>query len=95
MIASADGSRTELALAGVKIEPRDVPLASFRYTKTLTMSFFGSGIVELPPGGFKRSKNSRRMQMIFFVHAGKVNVEVAGTAFTITKGGVWQVPRGV
>lgn len=71
-----------------------MPLASFRYAKTLTMPFFGSGIVELPPGGTKRTKNSRRMQMIFFVHIGKVKVEVAGTTFTITRGGVWQVPRG-
>lgn len=42
----------------------------------MTLPFFGSGIVELPPEGFKRAKNSRKMQMVFFVHEGKVLVTV-------------------
>ena len=84
----------ELAFAASKIEPRDNAEGSFRFAKTLTMPFFGSGIVELPPGGIKKTKNSRRMQMMFFVFFGKVTVEVAGTRFAISKGGVWQVPRG-
>lgn len=42
----------------------------------MTLPFFGSGIVELPPEGFKRAKNSRKMQMVFFVHDGKVLVTV-------------------
>jgi len=89
-----DPSCSELAFAAAKIEIRDVPLAKFRFAKTLTMPFFGSGMVELPPGGEKRLKNSRKMQMVFFVHYGKVLVQVAGTKFVITKGGVWSVPRG-
>lgn len=67
----------------------------------MTMPFFGSGVVELPPEGFKRAKNSRKMQMCFFVHEGKVMVEVGGqgmqgdvNTFAISKGGVWVVPRG-
>lgn len=70
----------------------------------MTLPFFGAGIVELPPGGFKHSKNSRKMQMVFFVHQGKVMVDVGGTGadqkradtnkFAISKGGVWVVPRG-
>ncbi|KAL9058810.1 MAG: hypothetical protein Q9162_001534 [Coniocarpon cinnabarinum] len=83
----------ELAFAASKIEARDNAEGSFRFAKTLTMPFFGSGIVELPPGGIKRTKNSRRMQMMFFVHFGKVTVDVQGTKFTISKGGVWQIPR--
>ncbi len=89
-----DSPCSELAFAAAKIEIRDVPLAKFRFAKTLTMPFFGSGMVELPPGGEKRLKNSRKMQMVFFVHYGKVLVQVAGTKFVITKGGVWSVPRG-
>ena len=64
------------------------------------MPFFGAGIVELPPAGFKRAKNSRKMQMCFFVHEGKVDVEVGAQGhgeanrFAISKGGVWVVPRG-
>lgn len=84
----------ELAFAAAKIEARDNVEGSFQFAKTLTMPFFGSGIVELQPGGVKRQKNSRRMQMMFFVHFGKVTVDVCGTTFKISKGGVWQVPRG-
>jgi len=75
----------------------------------MTLPFFGSGIVELPPEGFKRAKNSRKMQMVFFVHQGKVLVTVGPPAlenggaandaetneFAISKGGVWVVPRGM
>jgi len=75
----------------------------------MTLPFFGSGIVELPPQGFKRAKNSRKMQMVFFVHQGKVLVNVGPPAlgqnvggletqtneFAISKGGVWVVPRGM
>lgn len=75
----------------------------------MTLPFFGSGIVELPPDGFKRAKNSRKMQMVFFVHQGKVLVTVGPPAlenggagndaetneFAISKGGVWVVPRGM
>lgn len=66
----------------------------------MTLPFFGSGVVELPPNGYKRAKNSRKMQMVFFVHEGKVMVEVGAQGmseinqFAISKGGVWVVPRG-
>jgi centromere protein C len=43
----------------------------------------------------KRSKNSRRMQMVFTVMEGAAEVMVADSnVFTVHKGGVWQVPRG-
>lgn len=75
---------------------RDISGAEFRFAKTLTLPFFGSGIVELPPGGAKRVKNSRKMQMVFFVFYGRVVVDVGTptTSFSIGKGGMWQVPRG-
>lgn len=65
----------------------------------MTIPFFGAGVVELPPRGFKRAKNSRKMQMVFFVHEGKVLVEVGATGlevneFALSKGGCWVVPRG-
>jgi centromere protein C len=69
--------------------------AEFSFAKLQTLPFFGTGIVEIPAGGYKRSKNSRRMQMVFFVHTGKVDVMVNDTEFTITKGGCWHVPRGM
>lgn len=61
----------------------------------MNLSFFGAGLVEVPPEGHKRMKNSRRMQMVFFVHEGKVTVEVGDVRFGMSKGGVWQVPRGM
>lgn len=51
-------------------------------------------MVDLPPKGQKKKKNSRKMQMVFFVFYGRVVVEVAGNVFSIGKGGMWQVPRG-
>ena len=75
---------------------RDINGADFKFAKTLTLDFFGSGMVDLPPGGAKRVKNSRKMQMVFFVFYGRVEVSM-GTplkTFSIGRGGQWQVPRG-
>ncbi|KAF2423177.1 hypothetical protein EJ08DRAFT_652876 [Tothia fuscella] len=68
--------------------------AEFHFAKLQSLPFFGTGVVELLPQGFKRSKNSRRMNMVFFVHEGKVAVTVGDTEFGISKGGIWHVPRG-
>ncbi|KXT07101.1 hypothetical protein AC578_2388 [Pseudocercospora eumusae] len=88
-----------LGFAATSIVTRDVAGSDFKYAKIMTIPFFGAGIVELPPEGFKRAKNSRKMQMVFFVHSGKVMVEVGATGmevnqFALSKGGVWIVPRG-
>ena len=85
---------TELAYAAGAIQTREVAGSAFRYAKTLTLPFFGSGMVDLPAGGIKRVKNSRKMQMVFFVFYGRVLVKVGDTNFSIGKGGMWQVPRG-
>jgi centromere protein C len=91
---------TDLAFAQSSIVTRDVAGSEFKYAKIMTLPFFGSGIVELPPEGFKRAKNSSKMQMCFFVHEGKVMVEVGPATdgetntFAISRGGVWVVPRG-
>jgi centromere protein C len=85
----------EIALSSAAIITRDIPGASFRFAKTLTHPFFGSGMVDLPPGAAKKPKNSRKMQMVFFVYTGRVNVTVNENSFRIGKGGMWQVPRGM
>ncbi|KAL7624324.1 mitotic fidelity of chromosome transmission- protein [Parahypoxylon ruwenzoriense] len=84
----------EIAISEAAIQLKDIKDATFRFAKTLTMPFFGSGIVDMPPGSEKRTKNSRKMQMVFFVHTGSVEVTVADTQFRIGKGGMWFVPRG-
>ncbi|KAM3423212.1 hypothetical protein BST61_g662 [Cercospora zeina] len=94
-----DPIQEDLAFAASSIVTRDVPGSDFMYAKIMTLPFFGAGVVEIPPEGFKRAKNSRKMQMVFFVHEGKVMVEVGATGmevnqFAISKGGCWVVPRG-
>lgn len=84
----------DIAFAATAIKTQDVHGSSFRYAKVMTLPFFGSGMVEIPPDGYKRMKNSRKMQMVFFVHEGKVTVDIEDVQFGMTKGGVWQVPRG-
>ncbi len=87
----------DVAYSHEAIEMRDINGAEFKFAKTLTLDFFGSGMVELPPAGFKRIKNSRKMQMVFFVFYGRVTVNIGTppTRFSIGKGGQWQVPRGM
>lgn len=86
----------EIAYSASAISALQVPTNnnSFKYAKTLTLPFFGAGMVELPPLGVKRPKNSRKMQMVFCVVAGRVNVEVSGNTFRMSRGGIFQVPRG-
>ncbi|KAH6670643.1 putative centromere protein 3 [Halenospora varia] len=84
----------QIALSSAAIVTRDVKNGSFKFAKTLTLPFFGSGMVDLPPGGAKKPKSSRKMQMVFFVYYGRVKVTVNDNTFRIGKGGMWQVPRG-
>ena len=73
---------------------REVKNSTFRYAKVLSTPFFGAGIVELPPGAIKKTKNSAKMHMCFYVVKGRVVAEVQGNRFGLGKGGIWQVPRG-
>ncbi len=99
----------EIAHAPAAITTREVKGSSlhdgptFRYAKLLSTKFFGTGLVDLPPGGIKRPKNSRKMHMSFFVVKGRVTVTVGPLGgeetgsmnhFSIGTGGFWQVPRG-
>ncbi|KAG6168178.1 hypothetical protein E4U11_005968 [Claviceps purpurea] len=87
-------TQDRLAIAADAIEVRDIPDASFRFAKTLTLPFMGAGVVDLPPDSMKRPKNSRKMHMVFFLHYGKVQVVINGAQFRISAGGTWFVPRG-
>ena len=84
----------QVALSRGAIQTSKVKDATFRYAKTINEGYFGAGVVDLPPGAEKRQKNSRKMFMTFFVHAGKCLVKVNGSEFRISKGGMWFVPRG-
>ena len=80
---------------GLNESTREVKGASFRYAKTVTLPFFHSGMVDIPPDGEKRVKNSRKNHMVFWVFSGRVMVNVSGNDFSIGRGGMWQVPRGM
>ncbi|KAL2041617.1 hypothetical protein N7G274_005401 [Stereocaulon virgatum] len=86
----------DIAYSYEAIEMREIAGADFKFAKTLTLDFFGAGMVDLPPGVSKRIKNSRKMQMVFFVFYGRVTVNVGTppTRFSIGRGGQFQVPRG-
>lgn len=89
----------EIAHSANAIQTGEVNGADFRYAKLVSSKFFGAGVVDIPGGGMKRSKNARRMQMCFFVAQGRVSVDVGplsgpASRFSIGKGGFWQVPRG-
>ncbi|KAM6477228.1 hypothetical protein HDV62DRAFT_383759 [Trichoderma sp. SZMC 28011] len=83
-----------IALSALAVQTSEIRDATFRFAKTLTMPFMGAGVVDLPPGGEKRPKNSRKMHMVFFVHTGKVMVTINEAQFRISAGGMWFVPRG-
>jgi centromere protein C len=86
---------TEIAWAQKGIKPVDVPDGSFQYTKLSSVgSFFNWGVIELRAEQMKRSKNSRKMHMVFNVQSGTVEVKVHENEFTVHRGGIWQVPRG-
>jgi centromere protein C len=85
----------EVAWSSAAIITKDVAGASFKFAKCLSIPFFGAGMMDVPVGGMKKPKNSRKMQMVFFVYTGRVQVTVNGSdPFRISKGGMWQVPRG-
>ncbi|RFU78948.1 cupin [Trichoderma arundinaceum] len=82
-----------IAISAKAVQTSEIRDATFRFAKTLTMPFMGAGVVDLPPGGEKRPKNSRKMHMVFFVHTGKVMVTINEAQFRISAGGMWFVPR--
>ena len=97
--APVDEDEAEIAYAAAAIETKEVKGSTFRYAKLVSTPFSGTGVVDLPAGGVKKTKNSRKMHMCFFVAQGRVTVEVGPvnaeqTRFSIGKGGFWQVPRG-
>lgn len=87
----------DLAIAprGLELLTKEVKGATFQYAKTITLPFFHSGMVDLPPGGEKKTKNSRRNHMVFWVFSGRVIADVSGNEFSLGRGGMWQVPRGI
>jgi centromere protein C len=93
--ASSPEAIEELAYSAGSIIPRAITGSGAKFAKTLTMSFCGSGVIELPAGAVKKPKNCRRMQMCMFVHEGRVTVTVNGNTFSLGKGGMFQVPRGM
>lgn len=86
-----------LAWSEKGIKPEAVGDGSFQYARiggSGPPGFLNWGLIELRADQMKRSKNSRKMHMVFNVQTGAVEVKVHENEFTVHKGGVWQVPRG-
>lgn len=73
----------------------EVANANFRMCKTYSLPHFGAGLIDLPPGSVKRMKKTGAYDLVFYVVAGKVQVDVGENQFRIRKGGQFQVPRGM
>ena len=84
---------SRLAVSNGAVQTHDIRGTTFQFAKTMNLSFMGAGVVDMPPGSEKKLKNSRKMQMVFFVFRGKVLVSVNETEFRISTGGQWFVPR--
>jgi Mif2/CENP-C like len=101
-----EAEETDLAYHPSSVLTREVNGSGYKFAKLVSMPFFSSGIVDLPPGAVKWPKNSRTMHMCFFVFKGRVTVSIgqgieaqegeeeSGERFSVGKGGVFQVPRG-
>ncbi|KAF1364089.1 hypothetical protein EJ07DRAFT_100840 [Lizonia empirigonia] len=86
-----------LAWSDKGIKPEAVGDGSFQYARiggSGPAGFMNWGMIELRADQMKRSKNSRKMHMVFNVQSGAVEVKVHENEFTVHKGGIWQVPRG-
>ncbi|CAI6330421.1 unnamed protein product [Periconia digitata] len=96
-VPTNDLVESNLAWSTKGINPVDVADASFKFTKLSSAgseSFMSWGFIELNADQMKRSKNSRRMHLVFHVQSGAVEVKVHENVFTVHRGGVWHVPRG-
>ncbi|KAF1961368.1 hypothetical protein CC80DRAFT_236198 [Byssothecium circinans] len=96
-VTSKELVETNIAWAQKGVNPVDVPDASFKFTKLGSVgedNFLSWGFIELQADQMKRTKNSRRMHMLFHVQSGAVEVKIHENVFTLHRGGVCQVPRG-
>ncbi|EPS45200.1 hypothetical protein H072_810 [Dactylellina haptotyla CBS 200.50] len=84
----------EIATSHHGIEFKPIFGSDYLFAKTLGKEFMGCGILELQTGASKKLKSSGKMQLVFFMLQGKVEVEINELGFRISRGGQFQVPRG-
>ncbi|PGG97846.1 hypothetical protein AJ80_09626 [Polytolypa hystricis UAMH7299] len=92
--ATQEDEIIQVAYAPSGIQTQEVKDSGFKFAKVFSTPFLGAGVVDMPPGAFKKQKNSKRMHMVFFVYRGRIQVNVAGLQFSAGKGCSFQVPRG-
>lgn len=86
---------TDIAWAQKSAQLNLVADGSFHFKKLAGAgSFFNWGLIELTADQMKRTKNCRRMHMVFTLQSGTVEAKVNDNEFTVHRGGIWQVPRG-
>lgn len=92
---AAGEEEVELAFSRNRIVTVEVANGDFTFVKTCTEEFFGTGMIEVPPGGIKRTKNSGKMHLVFYIISGKVEVKIGENSFRVRKGAQFMVPRGM
>lgn len=74
---------------------RTVSSGDYSFQKVFSEGeFIASGVLELPHGSTKPSKNSHGSAMMFVVVSGLIEVKVHKTTFQLEDGGQFFVPRG-
>ncbi|KAJ3454292.1 hypothetical protein MRS44_018186 [Fusarium solani] len=67
---------------------------NFHFGRIDTLTPMSFGMLHLPSGKRKEAKNTRESELVFFLHSGKVCVELEQQPFRISEGSSWNVPRG-
>jgi len=96
----------EVVVTPDMVNARSTTGGEFKFEKVFAEGdFFASGVLVLPKGAQKPSKNSQHYAMVLFVRLvnvqifvvllGQVQVQLNQTVFTISQGAQFFVPRGL
>ncbi|RSL42722.1 hypothetical protein CEP54_015378 [Fusarium duplospermum] len=87
-------NRRQVAFTSEAILSTHPAKRNFQFGRIDTPTPMSFGILHLPSGQRKEAKNTRGSEQVFFLHSGKVCVELEQQSFRISKGSSWIVPRG-
>jgi mannose-6-phosphate isomerase-like protein (cupin superfamily) len=87
-------AEAQLAFSRDHIVTVDVAHSTFKFIKTYTEGTFGTGVIDIPPGGMKRMKHAGGNVLVFFLVKGRVTAQIGENRFRVGKGGQIMIPRG-
>ncbi|KAF4467281.1 hypothetical protein FALBO_5845 [Fusarium albosuccineum] len=83
----------QVAFTSEEILNRFPARPNFHFGRIDTATSMSFGMLHLPCGQTKEAKNTRGSEQAFFLHSGKVCVELEQQSFRISQGSTWVVPR--